>query len=107
MREFMEDDGEEFSSLAEFVGLTKAIDLALAPRCNSSFDTSALVAANVDAAATAWSSLLPASKKRLQRADGSFDEVLFKANALLLAYVILRFLFITLYHNFLVQTTGN
>lgn len=92
MREFMGDDGVEFSSLAEFVGLTRAIDLALAPRCNSDCDTSAFITANVDAVAAAWSSLLPASKKRLQRADGSFDEVLFKANALLLAYVILIFL---------------
>ncbi len=81
----MVDDGQEFSSLAEFVGLTRAIDLAMAPYGNLSPDTSDLVTANVDAAATAWSSLLPASKKTVQRADGSCDAVLFKANALLLA----------------------
>ena len=78
--------------MAELVGLTRAIDLALTPRSNSDCDMSALVAANVDAVATGWSSLLPTSKKKLQRSDGSFDEVLFKANALLLAYVLLIFM---------------
>src|SRR6187402_3729251 len=99
MREFMADDGRGFSSLAELIGLARAIELALGSRCTSDSDTRDLVTTSVDAATTAWSSLLPPSKKRLQRADGSIDEILFKANALLLAYVILIFL-LTFSHHF-------
>ncbi|KAH8804596.1 putative C6 transcription factor [Xylogone sp. PMI_703] len=88
MREFMDDGAQEFSSFAEFVGLTRALDVALAPCCNFELDTIADVSMNVDAAVTAWSSLLPTSKKSFQRRDGSFDELLFNANALILAYTI-------------------
>ncbi|KAK9319415.1 hypothetical protein V1517DRAFT_332637 [Lipomyces orientalis] len=88
MREFMDDDGQEFSSFAELVGLTRSLDLALAPRRNLDFDTTTAVCANVDASVTAWTSLLPASKKDIVRQDGSFDEVLFKANAIIHTYTV-------------------
>ncbi|KAK9236431.1 hypothetical protein V1525DRAFT_217702 [Lipomyces kononenkoae] len=88
MREFMDDEGQEFSSFAELVGLTRSLDLALAPRRNLDFDTTTAVCANVDAAVTSWTSLLPASKKEIVRLDGSFDEVLFKANAIIHTYTV-------------------
>lgn len=88
MREFMGDEGLEFSSFAEFVGLTRSLDLALATRRNLDFDTTTAVCANVDAAVTAWSSLLPASKKETVRHDGSFDEIIFKANAIIYTCVL-------------------
>lgn len=87
MREFMGDGAKEFSSFAELVGLTKSFDVALAPLCTSDFDTKTAVSANIDAAVTAWSSLLPSSKKTLQRPDGSIDEILFKAHAIIFSYV--------------------
>lgn len=81
----MGDECEEFSSFGQLVGLTRALDVAMAPFSNSDSDTVASICANVDATFTAWSSLLPASKKVLQRRDGSFDEILFIANAVILA----------------------
>ncbi|KAL3473872.1 hypothetical protein BJX99DRAFT_272046 [Aspergillus californicus] len=63
MREFMDDTERGFSSLAELVGLTRALDLALAARQDMDISNAPVISANADASVTAWRSLLPASKK--------------------------------------------
>ncbi|KAL2811989.1 hypothetical protein BJX63DRAFT_432995 [Aspergillus granulosus] len=88
MREFLDDDDRVFSSFAEFVGLTRSLDLALRARKNMTIATAPAVCANTDACVTAWRSLLPQSKRDLVRADGSFDELLFKANMIIYTYVV-------------------
>lgn len=85
----MDDEDQGFSSFAELIGLTRSLDVALAARHNVDFDTTTAVCGNVDATVTAWSSLLPASKKGIMRLDGSFDELLFKANAIILTCAFL------------------
>lgn len=87
MRDLMGDEKQGFSSFAELVGLARALDMALVPRTNADFSTADVVA-NVDAAVTAWSNLLPVSKNRLQQADGSFDEAIFQAKAVVSTYVL-------------------
>jgi len=87
MREFLDDEERVFSSFAELVGLTRSLDLALRARKNMTIATAPAVCANTDASVTAWRSLLPPSKKDLVREDGSFDELLFKANMVINTYV--------------------
>ncbi|KAL3488381.1 hypothetical protein BJX62DRAFT_212023 [Aspergillus germanicus] len=88
MREFLDDEDRVFSSYAEFVGLTRSLDLALAARKNMTIATAPAVCANTDATVTAWRSLLPPSKRDLVRKDGTFDELLFKANIIIHTYVV-------------------
>jgi hypothetical protein len=77
MREFSDN---EFSSFAQLVGLTESINRALATRRVGDIETTKVAANSLDTAIAAWCSLLPASKRRLLRADGTVDELLFKAN---------------------------
>ncbi|KAL2871659.1 uncharacterized protein BJX67DRAFT_342759 [Aspergillus lucknowensis] len=88
MREFLDDEERVFSSFSEFVGLTRSLDLALRARQNMTIANAPAVCANTDASVTAWRSLLPPSKKALVREDGSFDELLFKANIIIHTYVV-------------------
>ena len=44
------------------------------------------ICANADTTLTAWCSLLPRSKRRILRDDGTVDELLFKANILMHTY---------------------
>ncbi|KAL2827471.1 hypothetical protein BJY01DRAFT_255690 [Aspergillus pseudoustus] len=88
MREFLDDEDRVFSSFAELVGLTRSLDLALRARKNMTIATAPAVCANTDASVTAWRSLLPPVKKDLVREDGSFDELLFKANMIINTYVV-------------------
>jgi hypothetical protein len=82
MREFAGDE-REFSSFAEMVGLTRSLDLALASRKDLDIKNINTVCANVDAIHVSWTSLLPPSKKTVFRSDGSLDEILFKAHAII------------------------
>ncbi|KAF7586651.1 hypothetical protein BBP40_008520 [Aspergillus hancockii] len=88
MREFAGDDSPEFSSFAELAGLTRSLDLALASRQILGSANAHAICANMDASVTAWRSLLPPSKKEIARGDGSFDEILFKANMVIHTYVV-------------------
>ncbi|KAE8355924.1 hypothetical protein BDV28DRAFT_155047 [Aspergillus coremiiformis] len=83
MREFAGSDSPEFSSFAELVGLTRSLDLALASRQTLGVANAQATCANLDATVTAWRSMLPPSKKEIVRGDGSFDEILFKANMII------------------------
>jgi hypothetical protein len=86
MREFASDDSPEFSSFAELAGLTRSLDLALVSRQGLGLANSHAMCANLDASVTAWRSLLSPSKKEIARVDGSFDEILFKANMVIHTY---------------------
>ncbi|KAL3433549.1 hypothetical protein BDV09DRAFT_171662 [Aspergillus tetrazonus] len=88
MREFLDDDERVFSSFAELVGLTRGLDLALAARQSMTIANAPAICANADATVTAWRSLLHPSKKDLVRADGTVDELLFKANMIIQTYVV-------------------
>ncbi|GFF43763.1 uncharacterized transcriptional regulatory protein C530.05 [Aspergillus udagawae] len=87
MREFAGDE-REFSSFAEMVGLTRSLDLALASRKDLDMKNINTVCANVDAIHVSWTSLLPPSKKTVFRPDGSLDEILFKAHAIIHTWIV-------------------
>ncbi|KAH1563921.1 hypothetical protein KXW50_004334 [Aspergillus fumigatus] len=87
MREFSGDE-REFSSFAEMVGLTRSLDLALAARKDLDLKIITTVCANVDAIHVSWTSLLPASKRTVFRPDGSLDETLFKAHAIIHTWIV-------------------
>ncbi|RLL98732.1 hypothetical protein CFD26_106194 [Aspergillus turcosus] len=87
MREFA-DDEHEFSSFAELVGLTRSLDLALASRQDLDIKNISTVCANVDTIHVSWTSLLPPSKKTVFRSDGSLDEILFKAHAIIHTWIV-------------------
>lgn len=85
MREFSD---VEFSSFAHLIGFTQGINRVLATRRTRDIENAKIVCTNADTAMTAWCSLLPVSKRRLLRDDGSVDELLFKANILMHVYVV-------------------
>ncbi|KAF2877233.1 hypothetical protein BDV95DRAFT_480991 [Massariosphaeria phaeospora] len=85
MREFTDT---EFSSFAQLIGFTHGINRVLATRRLLDTENAKVVCANADTMMTAWCSLLPRSKKRLLRDDGSVDELLFKANILMHTYIV-------------------
>ncbi|KAF7163905.1 hypothetical protein CNMCM6106_000677 [Aspergillus hiratsukae] len=87
MREFAGDE-REFSSFAEMVGLTRSLELALASRQDLDIKNISTVCANVDAIHVSWTSLLPPSKKTVFRPDGSLDEILFKAHAIIHTWIV-------------------
>ncbi|KZM26588.1 DNA binding [Ascochyta rabiei] len=78
----------EFSSFAELVGLTQGINRALATQRIGNIENAKVMAETADNTMMAWCSLLPASKKKIIRDDGSVDEHLFKANILMHAYIV-------------------
>lgn len=80
VREFSDT---EFSSFAQLIGFTQGINRALATRRMGDIENAKTTAENVDTAMTAWCSLLPESRRRILRDDGSVDELLFKANILM------------------------
>jgi hypothetical protein len=84
VREFSD---HEFSSFAQLIGFTKGINQALATRRLDDIESAKATAEKADTAMTAWCSLLPASKRRILREDGSVDELLFKANILMHTWV--------------------
>ncbi|KAF2034331.1 hypothetical protein EK21DRAFT_97443 [Setomelanomma holmii] len=84
MREFGEVD---FSSFAQLIGFTLGIYRALATRRMDDIENAKVTAKNADTVMTAWCSLLPASKRRILREDGSVDELLFKVNILMHTYI--------------------
>lgn len=73
----------EFSSFAQLVGFTIGVNQSLALRRMGDVENAKMVAEYADTTMTAWCSLLPASKRRILRDDGSVDELLFKANILM------------------------
>jgi hypothetical protein len=88
MREFSDD---EFSSFAQLIGFTQCVNRALAKRRAGDVDNAKVAAEAADTALTAWCSLLPASKRRLLRDDGTVDELMFKANMLMHTSVDFQF----------------
>ncbi|KAH7402871.1 hypothetical protein BKA66DRAFT_449670 [Pyrenochaeta sp. MPI-SDFR-AT-0127] len=78
----------EFSSFAQFVGFTHGVNRVLATRRIGDIENAKVIAENADTMMTAWCSLLPASKRRILRDDGSVDEHLFKANILMHTYIV-------------------
>jgi hypothetical protein len=70
----------EISSFNQLIGFTQGISRALETRWADDIDNAKVVAADADTAMAAWCALLPASKERLLRDDGSVDELLFKAS---------------------------
>ncbi|KAF2110455.1 hypothetical protein BDV96DRAFT_202238 [Lophiotrema nucula] len=85
IREFSDVD---FSSFAQLIGFTRGINKALVNARYGDIENAKLVCANADVMMTAWCSLLPKSKRTLLRGDGSLDELLFKANMLMLTYMV-------------------
>ena len=82
MREFAEDDGNDFSSFAQLIGLTRSLNTIFSCGRRSDPASASTLAANFDASVMGWSSLLLQSKRRLLRFDGTLDELLFRANML-------------------------
>ncbi len=83
MREFTEDDGREFSSFAQLIGLARTLDTVFFRGRQSDSDAASALAADLDASIMGWHSLLAQSKHELLRVDGTIDEHLFRANMLL------------------------
>ncbi|OAG10591.1 uncharacterized protein CC84DRAFT_1184574 [Paraphaeosphaeria sporulosa] len=73
----------EFSSFAHLIGFSQGLCRVLATRLYNDTESARTTCANADTMMTAWCSLLPASKRRLLRDDGSVDELLFKATILM------------------------
>ncbi|KAH7073234.1 C6 transcription factor [Paraphoma chrysanthemicola] len=85
MREFCD---VEFSSFAHLIGFTMGVNDALATRRIEDLDNAKSIAKKLDTVMTAWCSLLPESKRRIIRHDGSVDELMFKANILMHTYIV-------------------
>lgn len=77
----------EFSSFAQLIGFTQGIIRVLVTRRLNDPESAKAICASADTMMTAWCSLLPASKRRILRDDGSVDELLFKAMILMHTYV--------------------
>ncbi|ORY10670.1 hypothetical protein BCR34DRAFT_485278 [Clohesyomyces aquaticus] len=85
VREFSDS---EFSSFAHLVGFTQALNRVLSTRRARDPENAKTICSNADTCMTAWCSLLPTSKRRLLKADGSVDELLFTANILMHTYLV-------------------
>ncbi|KAF1951750.1 hypothetical protein CC80DRAFT_423925 [Byssothecium circinans] len=85
IREFSNID---FSSFAHLIGFTQGISRILATRRIEDLENTKDICANADTMMTAWCALLPVSKKRILRDDGSVDELVFKAMILMHTYVV-------------------
>lgn len=79
MREFFPSEEVHFSSYAELIGLTRGLYLALYCIDKPLPGQEASICANVDISMTAWFSLLPSAKQCALLANGSLDEMIFKA----------------------------
>jgi hypothetical protein len=77
VREF---SNAEFSSFAQLIGLTQSVNRVWSTAQTGDVEEAKVTAEAADTAMTAWCSLLPPSKRRLLRDDGTVDELLFKAN---------------------------
>ncbi|KAK2867989.1 hypothetical protein FQN49_003265 [Arthroderma sp. PD_2] len=88
MREFADEEDQDFSSFAHLVGLTRGLDLALSGRRQTNPDPASVVCSRVDTCMRAWCSLIPPRKRCLAREDGTIDEQLFKANMLVHTYIV-------------------
>lgn len=82
MREFAADDCST-SSFGSLIGLTRSLGAVFAQGRQADPKSAASVAANFDASALGWSSLLPQSQQKLLSPDGTLDELLFRAMMLL------------------------
>jgi hypothetical protein len=79
------DDEVEFSSFAYLIGLIRTLDIIFIGIPPSTDENVKIIIGHADASIAAWLSLLPASKRRLIRDDGTIDELLFKANVIIQA----------------------
>ena len=80
MREFAEDDGEEFSSFAQYIGLARCLDTIFLSSNQGDLETLSAQTVNFNASIMGWYSLLPHSKRKLLKGDGALDRNIFKAN---------------------------
>ncbi|KAJ6025958.1 hypothetical protein N7444_013637 [Penicillium canescens] len=87
-REFCTEEDTEFSSYAELIGLTLAVDRALSPGSTTDPQLYIAMASASDTSIRAWYSLLSPSKREPIRPDGSIDEVMFKALFIMHTYNI-------------------
>ncbi|KAH7406266.1 C6 transcription factor [Phaeosphaeria sp. MPI-PUGE-AT-0046c] len=85
VREFSD---AEFSSFAQLIGLSQSVNRVLSTPQAGDDENAKVTAEGIDTAMTAWCSLLPPSKRRLLRDDGTVDELLFKANILMQTYIV-------------------
>ena len=83
MREFAEDDGREFSSFAELVGLVRSLSTVFSRGRRPDSDSASTIAADFDASMMGWRSLLVQSERRILQIDGTIDEHLFRATMLM------------------------
>lgn len=88
MREFSGADDPGFSSFAQLVGLTRSLNVAVPERQTPTLDNTRIICADADACILAWCALLPPSKKRILKSDGTLDDHLFKANMLIHSHII-------------------
>ncbi|GAB7365827.1 hypothetical protein MBLNU230_g7159t1 [Neophaeotheca triangularis] len=79
VREFSPDEGVEFSSFAELIGLTRGLYLALSCDGEPAPNKYLSICTNIDISMTGWYSLLPPSKQCVLRSDESLDEMMFMA----------------------------
>lgn len=82
MREFAADDCGDFSSFANLIGLTRSLGAVFAPGRQADPKSASSIAADFDASALGWWSLLPQSQQQLLSPDGTLDELLFRAKML-------------------------
>lgn len=80
MREFSDGEGQDFSSFAHLVGLTRGLDLAFQAFRPNGIASPRHVYGLVDTCIAAWCALLPPKKRNLLRDDGTVDHQLFMAN---------------------------
>ncbi|KAL8743431.1 MAG: hypothetical protein Q9190_004216 [Brigantiaea leucoxantha] len=88
MREFLENDGRDFSSFAHLIGLIHSLDVVLANGHHFDSESTAVRAVNLDASVMGWRSLLPRNKERLVQSKDTLDEQLFRANMLINTYIV-------------------
>ncbi|KAL5339644.1 hypothetical protein BJX70DRAFT_363533 [Aspergillus crustosus] len=89
----------EFSSFAELIGISRGIDLVLGEGFPTRPDCVNRLCGNADTSILAWLLLLPPGKQSLVKANGTVDQLLFRAHMLIYTYIVdLNRQFSTLHH---------
>lgn len=82
IREFSPDDDPGFSSFAHVVGLARNLDLVISR--NTPVDQNIpAICAQLDICLSAWSTLLPESKRSIIGPNREIDVTLFRANMII------------------------
>ncbi|KAG8527475.1 uncharacterized protein KY384_007627 [Bacidia gigantensis] len=88
MREFTDNNGEQFLSFAQLVGLVRSLDTVFSNGRKSDPSFISTLTTDFDASIMGWYSLLPQSKRKLLRTKGKLDEQLSRANMLINTYLV-------------------